>query len=67
MFDLLYKRLLWPVDGGHTHTQTEYYNPHAHARQALMMLNLLGSMTDVAHIIRCTLDYLTQISTLGLN
>ena len=26
MFDLLYKHLWWPVDSGHTHTQTDYNN-----------------------------------------
>ena len=26
------------ADSGHTHTQTEYYNPRAHARRALTMI-----------------------------
>ena len=33
---VLYKRLMEPENGGHTHTQSEYCNARAHARRALM-------------------------------
>ena len=35
---VLYKRLMEPENGGHTHTQSEYCNARAHARRALIII-----------------------------
>ena len=49
---LTYKRELNVANSKHTHTQSEYYNPRAHARRALniMMTYLIGANLSGPHI-----------------